>query len=125
MKITKLETFFVQPRWMFLKVSTDEGLVGWGEPIVEGRARTVAMAIKEFEPVLIGADPMRIEDLWQLMYRGTFYRGGPVLVSAISGIEQALWILRASATTCRFTRCSAAGCGIRSACIPTSTRRPR
>jgi len=79
---------------MFLKVSTDEGIVGWGEPVVEGRARTVEMAIKELEPILIGADPMRIEDLWQLMYRGTFYHGGPILVSAISGIEQALWDIK-------------------------------
>lgn len=94
MKIEKLETFFVQPRWMFLKITTDEGLCGWGEPIVEGRARTVAMAIREYEPVLIGADPRRIEDLWQLMYRGTFYRGGPILCSAISGIEQALWDIK-------------------------------
>ncbi|MCE9615203.1 MAG: galactonate dehydratase [Lentisphaerae bacterium] len=97
MKITQLETFFVKPRWMFLKVSTDEGLVGWGEPIVEGRARTVAMAIEELHPLLIGQDPRRIEHLWQQMYRGTFYRGGPILVSAISGIEQALWDIKGKA----------------------------
>ena len=94
MKITKLETFFVKPRWMFLKITTDEGLVGWGEPIVEGRARTVATAIMEHEKYLIGQDPRRIEHHWQVMYRGTFYRGGPVLVSAISGIEQALWDIK-------------------------------
>lgn len=91
MKITKLEIIHVLPRWSFLKVHTDEGIVGWGEPIVEGRSRTVEMAIKELEPHLIGQDPRRIEHLWQAMYRGTFYRGGPVLTSAISGIEQALW----------------------------------
>jgi len=94
MKITKLETFFVKPRWMFLKVSTDEGITGWGEPIVEGRARTVAMAIQELEPQLIGQDPERIEHIWQSCYRGTFYRGGPVLTSAISGIEHALWDIK-------------------------------
>ncbi|MCX7012930.1 MAG: galactonate dehydratase, partial [Candidatus Sumerlaeota bacterium] len=94
MKITQLETFFVKPRWMFLKISTDEGIGGWGEPIVEGRARTVAMAIAEHAPRLVGQDPRRIEHLWQQMYRGTFYRGGPVLVSAISGIEQALWDIK-------------------------------
>lgn len=91
MKITKLEMFHVKPRWLFLKVSTDEGIVGWGEPIVEGRSRTVEQAVRELEPWLIGQDPRRIEHLWQMMYRQTFYHGGPVLVSAISGIEQALW----------------------------------
>lgn len=94
MKITNLETFFVKPRWCFLKVSTDEGLVGWGEPVVEGRSRTVAMCVEEFKDWLLGQDPLRIEYLWQGMYRGTFYRGGPVLVSAISGIEQALWDIK-------------------------------
>jgi len=94
MKITKMESFFVKPRWHFLKISTDEGYTGWGEPIVEGRARTVAMAVKEFEPVLIGQNPLEIERLWTEMYRGTFYRGGPVLVSAISGIDQALWDIK-------------------------------
>ncbi len=91
MKITKLESLFVRPRWHFLKVHTDEGIVGLGEPIVEGRARTVAMAVRELESNLIGQDPRHIERHWQTMYRGTFYRGGPVLLSAISGIEQALW----------------------------------
>ncbi|MFV0400238.1 MAG: galactonate dehydratase [Oscillospiraceae bacterium] len=94
MKITKMESFFVKPRWHFLKISTDEGIVGWGEPIVEGRARTVAMAVKELEPVLIGQNPLEIERLWTELYRGTFYRGGPVLVSAISGIDQALWDIK-------------------------------
>jgi len=91
MKITRIETFFVQPRWLFLKMHTDEDLIGLGEPVVEGRARTVAAAVKELESYLIGQDPRRIEHHWQVMYRGTFYRGGPVLVSAISGIEQAMW----------------------------------
>jgi galactonate dehydratase len=91
MKITKIETFFVKPRWHFLKMYTDEGIVGYGEPIVEGRARTVATAVKEMESYLIGQDPRRIEHHWQVLYRGTFYRGGPILVSAISGVEQAMW----------------------------------
>ena len=94
MKITKMESFFVKPRWHFLKVSTDEGICGWGEPIVEGRARTVAMAVKELEPVLIGQDPREVERIWTETYRGTFYRGGPVLVSALSGIDQALWDIK-------------------------------
>lgn len=94
MKITDLELFYLQPRWLFLKISTDEGICGWGEPIVEGRAHTVAAAVEEYRPVLIGADPCKIEHLVQLMYRGTYYRGGPVFMSAISGIEQALWDIK-------------------------------
>jgi len=91
MKITRLESLFVRPRWHFLKMHTDEGIVGLGEPIVEGRARTVATAVRELEEYLVGQDPRRIEHHWQVMYRGAFYRGGPVLVSAISGVEQAMW----------------------------------
>lgn len=91
MKITKLETLFVKPRWLFLKVHTDEGIVGLGEPIVEGRAQTVAAAVHEIGRYLIGKDPRRIEHHWQAIYRGGFYRGGPILCSALSGIEQALW----------------------------------
>jgi galactonate dehydratase len=91
MKITKLEYFSVRPRWLFLKVHTDAGITGLGEPIVEGRARTVMTAVQELEAHLVGQDPRNIEHLWQAMYRGTFYRGGPVLTSAISGIEQACW----------------------------------
>lgn len=91
MKIANISITHIKPRWSFLKITTDEGLFGYGEAIVEGRSRTVEMAVKELEPHLIGQDPRRIEHLWQSMYRGTFYRGGPVLLSAISGIEQALW----------------------------------
>jgi galactonate dehydratase len=91
MKITKLTTYRVPPRWMFLKIETDEGVVGWGEPVLEGKARTVEAAVHEFGEQLVGRDPRRINDLWQLMYRASFYRGGPILMSAISGIDQALW----------------------------------
>lgn len=91
MKITKLESIFVKPRWHFLKIHTDEGITGLGEPIVEGRARTVAMAVSEMEGYLIGKDPRDIAKHWQVLYGGTFYRGGPVLVSALSGVDQALW----------------------------------
>lgn len=97
MKITKLETFLIQPRWLFLKIHTDEGLVGLGEPIVEGRALTVAQAIVELEEYLIGKDPTRVMHHWQAMYKHAFYRGGPVLTSAISGIEHALWDLTGKA----------------------------
>jgi galactonate dehydratase len=94
MKITKLTTYRVAPRWMFLKIDTDEGVVGWGEPVVEGRARSVEAAVAEYAEMLIGQDPARINDLWQTMYRGAFYRGGAVFMSAIAGIDQALWDIK-------------------------------
>ena len=93
-RIESLECFLVQPRWVFLKITTADGLVGWGEPVVEGKGETVAAAVQELSDHLIGADPNRIEDLFQVMYRGSFYRGGPVLMSAISGIDQALWDIK-------------------------------
>ncbi|AYF04109.1 galactonate dehydratase (plasmid) [Paracoccus yeei] len=94
MKITALTTFIVPPRWCFVKIDTDAGLSGWGEPIVEGRAHTVAAAVEELADYLIGKDPHRIEDHWTVMYRGGFYRGGAVHMSAIAGIDQALWDIK-------------------------------
>jgi galactonate dehydratase len=95
MHITDYELFEVPPRWLFLKVTTSDGTVGWGEPIIEGRAKTVETAVEELiENYLLGKDPSRIEDHWQAMYRGGFYRGGPVLMSAIAGIDQALWDIK-------------------------------
>lgn len=94
MKIEKLELFKVPPRWLFLKVSASDGITGWGEPVVEGRADTVAAAVREMSAQVIGHNSNRIEDLWQVLYRGGFYRGGPVLTSAISGIDQALWDIK-------------------------------
>jgi galactonate dehydratase len=91
MKITALETFLVPPRWLFLRVGTDEGITGWGEPVVEGRAGTVRAAVGELADYLVGEDPLRIEDHWQVLTKGGFYRGGPVLSSAVAGIDQALW----------------------------------
>ncbi len=91
MKITALKTFLVAPRWLFLKVETDEGLSGWGEPVLEGHAETLAAAVAELADFLIGRDPRRIEDTWQMLYRNGCYRGGPVLMSAMSGIDMALW----------------------------------
>jgi len=93
-KITKLTTYAVPPRWLFLKIETDDGIAGWGEPAVEGRAATVAAAVGELSDYLVGKDPRRIEDHWQVMRRGAFYRGGPVLMSAIAGIDQALWDIK-------------------------------
>jgi len=95
MEITGYELYEVPPRWQFLKVETDAGLVGWGEPVVEGRAPTTARAVEELmEEYLLGRDPLHIEQHWQAMYRGGFYRGGPVLMSALSGIDQALWDIK-------------------------------
>ena len=91
MKITSVETFLVAPRWLFCRIDTDEGVVGWGEPVVEGRAATVRAAVHELSELLIGEDPLRIEDHWQVLTKGGFYRGGPVLSSAVAGIDQALW----------------------------------
>jgi galactonate dehydratase len=96
-RITKLETFLVKPRWLFLKVHTDAGIVGLGEPILEGRAVTCAAAIKEIEPYLIGKDPRRVVHHWQAIYRHAFYRGGPILTSALSGIDIALWDIKGKA----------------------------
>jgi galactonate dehydratase len=90
-KITGLTTYPVAPRWLFLRIDTDEGIVGWGEPALEGRMRTVAAAVDEMAELLIGADPLRIEASWQLLTKGAFYRGGPILASAVAGIDQALW----------------------------------
>jgi galactonate dehydratase len=94
MKIDRLELFAVPPRWLFLKITTDDGTYGWGEPIVEGKAATVKACVEEMSEFLIGKDAGHIEDLFQTLYRGGFYRGGPILTSAISGIEQALWDIR-------------------------------
>ncbi|MGG7665143.1 galactonate dehydratase [Dyadobacter sp. BHUBP1] len=93
-KITKLETFLVKPRWIFLKIHTDAGVVGLGEPLLEGRALTIQTAIKEVEPYLVGKDPRAVVHHWQAIYRHAFYRGGPILTSALSGIDQALWDIK-------------------------------
>lgn len=91
MKITSVDTFLVPPRWLFCRVETDEGIVGWGEPVVEGRADTVRAAVDELSDLLLGRDPRRVEDLWQVLTKAAFYRGGPVLSSAVAGLDQALW----------------------------------
>ncbi|SHN30071.1 galactonate dehydratase [Actinacidiphila paucisporea] len=91
MKIVRVETFLVAPRWLFCRVETDEGLVGWGEPVVEGRAEVVRAAVAVLAEQLIGQDPLRIQDHWQVLTKGGFYRGGPVLSSAVAGLDHALW----------------------------------
>ena len=120
MKITKLTLYPVPPRWMFLKIETDEGVSGWGEPVVEGKADTVAACVREMEPYLLGRDPRRIEDLWQVLYRGAFYRGGPVISSAISGVNKPCGTSRASTAGCPYMNSSAAPAARRSASTPGS-----
>ncbi|WP_237718947.1 galactonate dehydratase [Halogranum rubrum] len=93
--IIDYELFEVPPRWMFLRVETADGTVGWGEPVVEGRSHTVRAAVEELmDNYLVGEPANAIEDHWQTMYRGGFYRGGPILMSAIAGIDQALWDIK-------------------------------
>ncbi len=97
MKITKVETILVKPRWLFLKIHTNAGITGLGEPITEGRALTCAQAVKEIEPYLIGKDPRPVVHHWQAIYRHAFYRGGPILTSVLSGIDMALWDIKGKA----------------------------
>ena len=122
MKIVEVNTYTVRPRWGFVEIVTDEGLTGWGEPVLEGHCATVLACVQEMKPYLIGKDPMRIEDFSTVLYRAGFYRGGGVLMSAIAGIDQALWDIKGkffntrctsswavpAATTCACTAGSAA-----------------
>lgn len=94
MKITEVNTYFVRPRWGFVEIITDSGLTGWGEAVLEGHAAAVLACVQEYKDYLIGQDPSRIEDIWSTIYRAGFYRGGGVLMSAISGIDQALWDIK-------------------------------
>lgn len=94
MKITRIETFLVPPRWLFVRVEADNGCFGWGEASLEGYAEAVDGTFAALRDRFIGYDPRRIEDIWQVAYRGGFYRGGAVLMSALAGFEQALWDLK-------------------------------
>ncbi|HLP36325.1 galactonate dehydratase [Lacibacter sp.] len=94
MKIKGYELFQVPPRWLFLRIETDEGIVGWGEPVIEGKAATVKTAVGELMELLIGKNAHDIEGHWNTMYRAGFYRGGPILMSAVAGIDQALWDIK-------------------------------
>lgn len=91
MKIVTIEQFFPKPRVRLVKVTTDTGLVGWGETTLEGKARSTTAAVEELSDYLIGKDPLRIEHHWQHIYRSAFFRGGNILMSALSGLDQALW----------------------------------
>lgn len=97
MKIDRIETFFVPPRWLFVRVETDDGAVGWGEASLEGAAEAVDGVFEVFRDRFLGHDATRIEDVWSVGYRGGFYRGGPVFMSALAGLEQALWDLNGRA----------------------------
>lgn len=97
MKITKIESFNVPPRWNFVKISTDEGIEGWGEAVLEGKAATVKTCVEEMADFLLGKDPFCIEDHWNVLYRSGFYRGGGVHMSALSGLDQALWDIKGKA----------------------------
>lgn len=103
LKITGVKVFGVSltPKsdrpYVFVKLETNQGLIGWGEGTLEGKASAVMACINDFRDFLIGADPMQVEHIWQSMYVHSFYRAGPVIGSAISGIDQALWDLRGKA----------------------------
>ncbi len=90
MKITALNVFAVKPRWVLVKITTDSGCVGWGECLGD-KAMVVMEAVRSFEDALLGEDPRRITHHWQVLYRGAFWRGGPILCAAISGVEMAMW----------------------------------
>ena len=94
MKITDVQTFLmegVRRQWLFVKISTDEGVYGWGEGTLERHEKTVQAAIYAISDRIEGRDPTQIEKLWQALYRHGFWKGGVVLGSAISAIDQALW----------------------------------
>ncbi|SFG78830.1 galactonate dehydratase [Sporolactobacillus nakayamae] len=93
MKITSIDVYKVKPRWLFVKINTDEGISGWGELVSGTRTETVAAGCKEMGQYIIGKDPRQIEDLWQLLYR-FFFRGGPIDMTIVSGIEMALWDIK-------------------------------
>ena len=94
MKITKVNTYHVRPRWGFVEIETDAGITGWGEAVLEGHCDAVLACVNEMSTYLIGNDPNRIEDISATLYRAGFYRGGGVLMSAIAGIDQALWDIK-------------------------------
>jgi galactonate dehydratase len=95
MKITSVTTYAVPPRWSFVRVETDDGVVGWGEAVLEGRAESVRATVAELADYVVGRDPRQIEDIWTVLYRGGFYRGGGIHMSALAGIDQALWDITA------------------------------
>ena len=98
MNIERIETFYVPPRWLFVRIEAQGGLVGWGEASLEGHAEAVDGAFEALRDRFVDHDARRIEDIWQIAYRGGFYRGGAVMMSALSGLDQALWDLNGKAS---------------------------
>jgi galactonate dehydratase len=94
MKIATVDQYFPRRRTRLVKVTTDTGLVGWGETTLEGKPKSTVAAVAEIAEYLVGKDPLRIEHHWQHIYRSAFYRGGNVLMTALSGIDQALWDIK-------------------------------
>ncbi|WP_022886647.1 galactonate dehydratase [Glaciibacter superstes] len=92
--VTRVETFLVAPRWLFVRIETSDGVVGWGEASLEGHSDAVRTVVDQFAEYLVGSDPARIEDTWQVLTKSGFYRGGAVFASAVSGVDQALWDIR-------------------------------
>src|SRR6188474_973190 len=89
-KVTKIESFVLTNSWVFVKISTDAGITGWGE-MLKDDAKACAAGALEVGDYLIGQDPLRVVFHWQAIHRGAFYRGGPIKTAISSGIDQALW----------------------------------
>jgi len=89
-RVTKIETFVLKNSWVFVKISTDTGITGWGE-MLKDDAKACAAGALEVGDYLIGQDPTRVVHHWQAIHRGAFYRGGPIKTAISSGIDQALW----------------------------------
>jgi galactonate dehydratase len=95
-KVTALETFVLTNSWVFVKISTDAGIVGWGE-MLKDDAKACAAGAHEVARYLVGQDPLRVVHHWQAIHRGAFYRGGPIKTAILSGIDQALWDIKGKA----------------------------
>lgn len=96
MKISNIEVYKVKPRWIFVKISTDEGIIGWGELISGTKTETVVAGAYEMGKKLVGRNPFEIERLWQELHR-SFFRGGPINGTVVSGLEMALWDIKGKA----------------------------
>ena len=92
-KVTKIETFVLKNSWVFVKISTDAGVTGWGE-MLKDDAKACAAGAQEVGRYLVGQDPNRVVYHWQAIERGAFYRGGPIKTAILSGIDQALWDIK-------------------------------
>jgi len=92
--ISKIEIFRVPPRWLFVRVETSDNIIGWGESTLEGHTEAIEGAFCDLRERFVGAEADNIQDIWQTAYMGRFYRGGPVLMSALSGLDIALWDIK-------------------------------